>query len=151
MGYGYLVLRKTVSSVPHSIQKQVPISVLIKRCSENMQLMHVHQHGCSPVNLLRIFGISFPKNTYGGLLLPISKMNNGMAAGPSGLVQEMAAGEAGVDIITNLINRIKVEGVIPVEWQLSTTVDCYMGKEDTLERGNCRGLKLRDQILKIIE
>ena len=27
------------------------------------------QHGCSPVNLLRIFGTPFPKNASGGLLL----------------------------------------------------------------------------------
>ena len=31
------------------------------------------QHGCSPLNLLYIFGIPFPKNTSGGLLLSIEK------------------------------------------------------------------------------
>ena len=36
----------------------------------------------------------------------ISKMNNGKAAGPSGLVQEMAAEEAGIGMISNLVNRI---------------------------------------------
>ena len=29
------------------------------------------QHGCSPVNLLHIFGTPFLKNTYGGLLLSV--------------------------------------------------------------------------------
>ena len=47
----------------------------------------------------------------------ISKMKNGKAAGLSGVVSVniRAVGETGVDIITDLINQIVVEGVIPAE------------------------------------
>ena len=62
-----------------------------------------------------------------------------------------AAEEAGVGIITDLVNQIIVEGVIPAETELSTIVCCYKEKEDSLEKGNCRGLNLTDQILQIAE
>ena len=44
----------------------------------------------------------------------ISKMKNGKVTGSLGLVSEMvkAAGEAGNDMITDLVNQIIVEGVI---------------------------------------
>ena len=83
----------------------------------------------------------------------ISKMKNRKAAGPSTVVSEMtvAVGEAGVDIITDLVNQIIVEEVIPAECELSIVVNCYKGKVDSLERGNYRLLKLIDQILKIAD
>ena len=82
----------------------------------------------------------------------MSKMKNGIAAGPSGILSEVvkAVEEAGVDMITDLVNQIMVEGVFPAEWELSTIVNFYKGKEDDLERGNYRGLKLTDQILKYL-
>ena len=66
------------------MQKQPPRGVPWKRCSENMQQIYrrtlmpkcdfnfieiTFQHGCSPVNLLHIFRISFLKNTSWWLLL----------------------------------------------------------------------------------
>ena len=50
------------------------------------------------------------------------------AAGPSAVVAEMlkAAGETGIEMITNLTNQI-VRGVIPADWDLSTIVNCYKG------------------------
>ena len=60
-------------------QKQLPRDDLTKRRSENMQRIYRRKpmpkckitlrHGCSPVNLLRIFRTPFPKNTSEGLLL----------------------------------------------------------------------------------
>ena len=57
-------------------QKQPSRGVLRKRCSENIQQIYRSnfieiglRHGCSPVNLLHVFRIPFPKNTYEGLLL----------------------------------------------------------------------------------
>ena len=61
-----------------------------------------------------------------------------------------AAREAVVDMIIDLVNQIAVERLIPVEWELSTIVNCYKGKRDGLERGNDRWLKLTNQILKIV-
>ena len=58
------------------VQKQPPRGVPRKRCSKNMQQMYrwhpwvnTLRHGCSPVNLLHIFGTPFPKNTSGRLIL----------------------------------------------------------------------------------
>ena len=75
-------------------------------------------------------------------------MKNGKTAGPSGVVSEMVKvpGEAGVDMITDLINHIMVR-VVLAEWELSTIVNCYKGEGNSLERGKYRGLKLTDQIL----
>ena len=41
--------------------------------------------------------------------------------------------------------------VISAGKELSTIVNCYLGKDDYLERGNYRGLKFTDQTLKIAE
>ena len=81
----------------------------------------------------------------------ISKMRNGKAAGPSGVLSEMvkATGKAGVGMITDLLNQIIIEGVIPAEWKLRTVINCYQGKSGSLERGNYRGVKLTVQILRI--
>ena len=62
-----------------------------------------------------------------------------------------AAGEAGVDMITDLVNKLIIEGVIPAVWELGFIANCYKGKEDALERRNYRGLKLTDHIRKISE
>ena len=64
-------------------------------------------------------------------------IKNGKAAGPSGLVTEMAKswGETVVDMILE-INQILAEGVILVGWKLCITVNIYKGKDDALEREN---------------
>ena len=61
-------------------------------------------------------------------------MKNGKTAGPSRLVSKMvkSADEARIVVIVGLINQIIAEGVILPEWQLSTIVNCYMGKGDAL-------------------
>ena len=62
------------------------------------------------------------------------------------------AGEAGVDMITDLVNQITAEVVLPVEGEFSTIlINCYKRKSDSLKKGNYRGLKLTDQILKMAE
>ena len=83
----------------------------------------------------------------------IAKMKTGKAAGPSGIVIEMirSAGKEIIKSITNLANRIIKEGRILSDWNLSYIVSLYKGKGDTLLRDNYRGLKLLDQVLKIIE
>ena len=54
-------------------------------------------------------------------------------------------------MITKIVNRVIVEGVIPVVWDLSLIVNCYKGNGDSVERGNYSGLELTDQILKLAE
>ena len=83
----------------------------------------------------------------------ISKMKSGKAAGPSGIVAEMlmASGEAGIDLVTELVSSIVYECVIPTDWEISSIVNCYKGKGDALERSNYRGLKILDQVMKVVE
>ena len=83
----------------------------------------------------------------------IRKMKNGKAAGMSDIVAEMvkASGDTGIELITSLANQIMKDGVIPQDWQSSVIVNCFTGKGDALERGNYRGLKLVDQVMKVIE
>ena len=73
----------------------------------------------------------------------ISKMTSGKAAGPSG--------EAGTVEVRDLIEDIISEGCIPTDWQESFIVNLYKGKGDALNRGNYRGLKLIEQVMKVLE
>ena len=41
--------------------------------------------------------------------------------------------------------------MIPTDWQESFILNLYKGKGDALERGNYRGLKLTDQVMKLLE
>ena len=83
----------------------------------------------------------------------ISKMASGKAAGPSGIVAEMLkpVGEAGAVEVRDLIEDIISEGCIPTDWQESFIVNLYTGKGDALNRGNYRGLKSIEQVMKVLE
>ena len=83
----------------------------------------------------------------------ISKMASGKAAGPSGIVAEMLkpVGEAGTVEVRDLIEDIISEGCIPTDWQESFIVNLYKGKGNALNRGNYRGLKLIEQVMKVLE
>ena len=85
--------------------------------------------------------------------MAIKAMKSGKAAGPYGIVVEMicAGGETITDEIARLANAIIQEEEMPSEWDLSYIINCYKGKGDALVRGNYRGLKLLDQVLKVIE
>lgn len=56
----------------------------------------------------------------------------------------ISAGKAGVDMLTDMINQMLVEGLIPPEWDVSKIVSCYKGKGNSLERERDRRLKLTD-------
>ncbi len=87
------------------------------------------------------------------VLEAIGKMKSNKAAGPSGVVAEMlkAAGDSGVYVVTQLVNSIISSGNVPQDWNESFVVNCYKGKGDALDRGNYRGLKLLDQVMKVLE
>ena len=80
-------------------------------------------------------------------------MASGKAAGPSGIVAEMLkpVGEAGAVEVCDLIEDIILEGCIPTDWQESFIVNLYKGKGDALNRGNYRGWKLIEQVMKVLE
>ena len=62
-----------------------------------------------------------------------------------------AAGEVGIQLLTELAEVVFCNGVIPTDWQESFILNLYKGKGDALERGNYRGLKLTDQVMKLLE
>ena len=83
----------------------------------------------------------------------IEKMKSGKAAGPSGIVAEMvkATGDLGVEQIRVLTEAVVCNGAIPKDWEESHILNLYKGKGVALDRGNYRGLKLTDQVLKLQE
>ena len=68
----------------------------------------------------------------------LRKMKCGKAAGPSGIIVEMlkAAGEVGIELLTELREVVFCNGVIPTDWQESFILNLFKGKGDALERGN---------------
>ena len=56
-----------------------------------------------------------------------------------------------VCLVTNLSNAIKNNEKISFEWESSYIINLYKGKGDALERGNYRGIKLLDHVMKVIE
>ena len=83
----------------------------------------------------------------------ISKMKCGKAPNLSGVVAEMikAAGDEGVELVRQLTEAIFSSGEIPADWEESIILNLHKGKGDALERGNYRGLKLTDQVMKLVE
>ena len=83
----------------------------------------------------------------------VSQMKTGKAPGPSGIVVEMirAANDLGASMIRDLATAIIYDGKVPSDWEQSFIVCHYKGKGDALERGNYRGLKLTEQVMKILE
>ena len=83
----------------------------------------------------------------------ISQMKAGKAPGLSGIVVEMirAAGDMGASTIRNLVAAIIRDGKVLSDWEQSFIVCLYKGKGDALERGNYRGLKLTEQVMKVLE
>ena len=80
-------------------------------------------------------------------------MKCGKAAGASLIVVEMlkASGYAGARQIRALIEDIIHFGMIPADWEESIIISFYKGKGLALECGNYRGLKLLDQVMKVLE
>ena len=54
-------------------------------------------------------------------------------------------------MICDLAAAIIRHGKVPSDWEQSFIVFLYKGKGDALERGKYRGLKLTEQIMKVLE
>ena len=80
-------------------------------------------------------------------------MKLGKAPGPSGVVTEILKASSNVcsEMIANLTNSIIRDNTIPSEWNDSIIISLYKGKGEALDRGNYRGLKLTEHILKVME
>ena len=82
----------------------------------------------------------------------ISQMKASKAC-PSGIVVEMirAAGDMGSSMRHDLVAAIIHDGKVPSDWEQSFIVCLYKGKRDAVERGNYPGLKLTEQVMKVLE
>ena len=81
-----------------------------------------------------------------------SQMKAGKAPGPSGIVVMIrAASDIGASMIRDLTAAIIRDGKVPSDWEQSFIVCLYKGNGDALERGNCCRLKLKEQVMKILE
>ena len=83
----------------------------------------------------------------------LGRMKCGKAAGSSGVVAEMlqASGEVGISRMTDLFNGILDEYKIPEDWNTSVTLNCFKNKGEVTDRGNYRGLKLLEHLIKVFE
>ena len=57
----------------------------------------------------------------------------------------------GASMIRDLAAAIIRVGMVPSDWEQNFIVCLYKGKGDALERGNYWGLKLTEQVMKILE
>ena len=62
-----------------------------------------------------------------------------------------ATGPDGVEMIRQLGERVFNGDPVLAEWEESIILNLYKGKGDALDRGNYRGLKLTDQVMKALE
>ena len=83
----------------------------------------------------------------------IGKMKSDQGSGPSGLVADVlkAAGEVGVNWMTDVCNAVMTEGNIPSDWCKCWMVTVFKGKGDALECGSYRGIKLLEHGMKVFE
>ena len=83
----------------------------------------------------------------------IRKMKRGKAAGLSEVTTEMivASGRNAEEVMLQFCQRVLDGKGIPNEWKTSVVVPIFKGKEDVMNCGLYRGVKLLEQGMKIIE
>ena len=79
-------------------------------------------------------------------------MKNGKASGPSCAVTKMlASSDICSELTADLTNSIIRENVMSIEWGDSFIFGVFKGKGEAIDRGNHRGLKLTEHVLKVVE
>ena len=83
----------------------------------------------------------------------IKKMKQGKTGGPSGVIVEMikAGGRETVTAISEHVNQSIYEENIPEDWKDSFIINCCKGKGNAADPGNYRGLKLLEDVMKVLE
>ena len=83
----------------------------------------------------------------------VSQMKMGKALGPSVIVVEMirAASDMGTSMICDLAAAIIRHGKVLSDSEQSFIVCHYKRKGDALEKGNYHGLKLIEEVMKVLE
>ena len=80
-------------------------------------------------------------------------MKYNRATGPTGVSVKMlkTCGDNFYQYLSKLFNQVIYNGVQPDDWNTSYIINLYKGKGDALERGNFRGLKLLEHVMKVME
>ena len=83
----------------------------------------------------------------------MQKMISGKATRPSEVSVEMivASGEIGVKVMMDLGQRVLDGRGMPDKWKTSVVVPIFKGKGDVMRCGSCRGVKLLEHAMKIVE
>uniref|UniRef100_A0AAQ6IRJ4 Reverse transcriptase domain-containing protein n=1 Tax=Anabas testudineus TaxID=64144 RepID=A0AAQ6IRJ4_ANATE len=83
----------------------------------------------------------------------LKRMKSGKAVGPDDIPVEVwkCLGEAAVEFLTSLFNRILESEKMPEEWRRSVLVPIFKNKGDTQNCSNYRGIKLMSHTMKLWE
>ena len=83
----------------------------------------------------------------------LKQMKSGKACGISGVSTEMLvhSGEVGIEVLTDICNKILNGSRLPGDWTRSVLVPHYKGKGDPKECGSYRGIKLLEHGMKVME
>ena len=83
----------------------------------------------------------------------LSNMKCSKPAGQVRIVAKMlnVAGEDGVELVRQLMQAVISCGVIPSDWEESFILNLYKGRGKAIDHYSCHGLKLTDQVMKLVE
>ncbi|KAK3537905.1 hypothetical protein QTP70_024567 [Hemibagrus guttatus] len=83
----------------------------------------------------------------------LKRMKSGKAVGPDDIPVEVwkCLGEAAVEFLTSLFNRVLESGRMPEEWRRSVLVPIFKNKGDVQSCSNYRGIKLMSHTMKLWE
>ncbi|KAK3505678.1 hypothetical protein QTP70_004488, partial [Hemibagrus guttatus] len=83
----------------------------------------------------------------------LNRMKSGKAVGPDDIPVEVwkCLGEAAVEFLTSLFNRVLESERMPEEWRRSVLVPIFKNKGDVQSCSNYRGIKLMSHTMKVWE
>ncbi|KAK3525556.1 hypothetical protein QTP86_034849 [Hemibagrus guttatus] len=83
----------------------------------------------------------------------LKRMKSGKAVGPDDILVEVwkCLGEAAVEFLTSLFNRVLESERMPEEWRRSVLVPIFKNKGDVQSCSNYRGIKLMSHTMKLWE
>ena len=79
----------------------------------------------------------------------LHKVKKGKTSGTSGVVLLLSFGDVDTERLKNLFDKIIAENKVPKDWTTSVIVNCFQFNSDATERGNYRGLKLLEHMMKV--
>ena len=85
--------------------------------------------------------------------LALNEVKKGKVSGNSGVVLEilLASEDLGTEHMKNLFKQIIAESKVREDWNPSVIVKVFKNKSEANEQVNYRGLKLREQMMKVFE